>query len=229
MRILVFSDIHSNIDNILSVVKNNSFDKILFAGDIFGYFIGSPHIVNFFLDNNIEFILGNHDLYFLRRMSNALFKKHFWKYEKLMISDFDYQSKYGAIEETIINIMYEDVLKLYDSDLIKRVQIGKLKFIICHGSPYNPFDGYLYPDSDKFDNIFNTLDFDIMICGHTHKQFVIKKRERYIVNPGSCTLPRGNKKPSYLIINTNPIEISIVESIQKIKYVLESKNKVKLI
>jgi len=229
MRILIFSDIHSKADNILSVVKNNSFDKILFAGDIFGYFIGSPTIVDLFLNNDIEFILGNHDLYFLRRMNTELFIKHFEKYEKLMTSDIDYQNKYGAIEETLVNIFNEDVRKFYNVDLIKNLQIDRLKFIMCHGSPYNPFDEYLYPDSDKFDNIFNAFDFDIMICGHTHKQFVIKKGERYIVNPGSCTLPRENKKPSYVIIDTNPIKISVIENPQNIYYVLESKNKVKLI
>jgi|ERR1035437_4183550 putative phosphoesterase len=229
MRILIFSDIHSNADNILSVIKNNTFDKILFAGDIFGYFIGSPKIVDFFLNNNIEFILGNHDLYFLRKLNNELFRKYLGKYEKLMISHIDYQKKYGAIEETIINIMNEDVLKFYTSDLIKNMQLDMLKFIICHGSPYNPFDEYLYPDSDKFDRIFTDFDFDILICGHTHKQFVIKRGERYILNPGSCTLPRGNNKPSYLIINTNPIEISVIENRQKINYILESKSKVKLI
>ena len=111
MRILIFSDIHSKADNILSVVKNNSFDKILFAGDIFGYFIGSPTIVDLFLNNDIEFILGNHDLYFLRRLNPELFKKQFDKYEKLMTSDIDYQNKYVAIEETVINIINENVLK----------------------------------------------------------------------------------------------------------------------
>lgn len=229
MRILVFSDIHSKTDNISSIVEKNSFDNIIFAGDIFGYFIGSNSVINFVLKNKIEFILGNHDLYFLRRLNVNHFKKKFSEYENLMLSDFEYKDRYGAIDETLINIKYEDVHTFYNSKLLKTLNIDSLQILICHGSPFNPFNEYLYPDSDKFNNIFATFKFDILICGHTHKQFIFKKGERYIINPGSCTLPRGENKPSYIIIETNPVKITLFESQQNIQYIIESKSKVKLI
>lgn len=218
MAVLVFSDLHGNISNILPVIQSGKFDKIIFAGDLFGYFPCSKEVIDLFHRPDFEYILGNHDLYYLRKLNPKAFEEKFSKYCALMRSDDDYKNRYGVIEETLRALSGLDLSFLFKADLRKKLVINKKDFLICHGSPYNPFNEYIYPDYEKFDCIYEDFDFDVLICGHTHKSNINQRGERYIINPGSCTLPRGGYDPSYISIEFNPLQIAVTELEQKIRY-----------
>ncbi len=228
MEIFIFSDSHSNFTNLdLNFILQ--FDRVIFAGDLFGYFILQPDVLDYFLKEDIDYILGNHDLYLLRSLNEKLFNKNFSIHQAMMLPDDKYQDKYGTLKETVEIISSYNLNKLYNSNLTKRLEIDGLSIYVCHGSPINPFNEYLYPDSDKFDYIFNQYAFDILICGHTHIPFIKKKENRYIINPGSCTLPRRGLNPSFMTINTNPFNIRLHELDQKVLYSKITRSKIKLI
>ncbi|MHA2101601.1 MAG: metallophosphoesterase family protein [Candidatus Kariarchaeaceae archaeon] len=228
MEIFIFSDLHSNITN-LDLDYIHQFDSVIFAGDLLGYLILQPDVLDFFLEENIHYILGNHDLYFLRSLNERLFEKNFSSYRAMMIPDDEYEQKYGTLKETLEIISSYKLNQLYESSLTKRIEIDRLSIYVCHGSPINPFSEYLYPDSNNFDYIFNQYDFDILICGHTHIPFIKNKENRYIINPGSCTLPRRGLNPSFMTIKTNPLNIRLHELDQKIRYLKVTRRKIKLI
>jgi putative phosphoesterase len=228
MQILVFSDLHSNSKNILDIINQERYDRLIFAGDIFGYFPFDKEILDFIKKQNIDFILGNHDIYFLKELYPELFYKRFTELNKCMLSSNVYDSKYGILMETLKTQPKLD-LKIFDkANLCKRVLLDGIDILICHGSPRNPFNEYIYPDYEYFDLIYEEYVFDILILGHTHKQFVNEKNGRFIINPGSCALPRGSCKPSYAIVETNPIKIIILELDQQIGFRKISSNKVEL-
>lgn len=229
MRILVFSDLHSNIENLLDIQKQEIYDRLIFAGDFFGYFPFNNEILDFIKQINMNFVLGNHDLYFLRELNPEIFYKRFITLNELMLSSNDYDNKYGTLNATLNKRSQIDLDIFDNSDLSKRVKIDDIDILICHGSPNNPFDDYIYPDYEEFNELFDKYTYDVLILGHTHKQFVKEKNGRFIINPGSCTLPRGNNKPSYAIINTYPLNISIYEMDQKIKYKKITNTKIELI
>jgi putative phosphoesterase len=228
VEIFIFSDLHANITN-LDLNNIRQFDRVIFAGDLLGYFILQPDVLDFFLKEEIDYILGNHDLYFLRSLNERLFEKNFSGYHAMMLPDDEYQERYGALEETAEIISSYDLDQLYNSYLSKRLELDGLSIYVYHGSPMNPFNEYVYPDSNKFDYIFDQYDFDILICGHTHIPFIKKKDNRYIINPGSCTLPRRGLNPSFMTINTNPFNIRLHELDQKIRYTKVTRNRIKLI
>lgn len=228
MEIFIFSDLHSNLTN-LDLNYMRRFDRVIFAGDLLGYLILTPDVLDFFLENDIDFILGNHDLYFLRALNKKLFEKNFPNHQDIMIPGDKYQEKYGTLNETVEIISSYQFNQLYDSHLTKRLEIDGLSIYVCHGSPMNPFMEYLYPDSNKFDYIFDQYNFDVLICGHTHYPFIKEKENRFIINPGSCTLPRGGLNPSFMTITTNPFNIRLHEIDQNIRYSKVTKSKIKLI
>lgn len=218
MSVLVFSDVHGEVSNILPVIQSGRFDKILFAGDLFGYFPCSKAVIDLLRRPDVEYILGNHDLYYLRRLNPNAFAEKFSEYGALMRSDEDYKNRYGVIEETLEALSGLDLSFLFKAGLRKRLVVNQKEVLMCHGSPYNPFNEYLYPDYEQFDCIYEDFDFDVLICGHTHKSNIVQKGERYIINPGSCTLPRGGYKPSYITIEFSPLQIAITELEQNIHY-----------
>jgi predicted phosphodiesterase len=228
MEIFIFSDSHSNLTN-LDFNHIRLFDRIIFAGDMFGYLALQHGVLDFFLEDNMDFILGNHDLYFLRFINEKLFEKNFASHHIMMLPADQYQERYGALKESVGIISRYKLDQLYGSNLMKRLVIDGMSIFVCHGSPMNPFNEYLYPDSDKFDHIFTHYDFDVLICGHTHIPFIKQQDNRYIVNPGSCTLPRNGHNPSYMTISTDPFDIRLHELDQKLRYTRVTKNKIKLL
>jgi putative phosphoesterase len=229
MRILVFSDVHSNDKNIQKVLKSEIYDRCIFAGDLFGYFQFEYSIFDVLKHKETDFVLGNHDIYFIREAYPALFTKRFSHLNKAMLSSEEYDKKYGILNATLSRYPDLDLKFFENSDTTKRVRIDNTDILICHGSPDNPFDGYVYPDYEDFDGLFNNYVFDILILGHTHKHFCVEKAGRYIMNPGSCTLPRGADKPSYSIIDTTNRSISINEVEQTILFKRVTSNKIELI
>ena len=57
-----------------------------------------------------------------------------------------------------------------------------------HGSPDEPLDGYVYPDSDL--STFASLRYDAVLTAHTHRPFVAHVGETLVANVGSVGLPR---------------------------------------
>jgi putative phosphoesterase len=228
VEIIIFSDLHSNPRNLdLDYIRR--FDRVIFAGDFLGYLIFQPEILEIFSWENIDYILGNHDLYFLRAYDEYSFEKVFSDYQTIMIPGEEYQERYGTLHETTEILTSYDLDPFYDAHLTKKFELDGLSILACHGSPMIPFNEYLYPDSNKFDFIFKEYKFDILICGHTHIPFIKNQENRYIINPGSCTLPRGGHNPSYMTINTKPFNIRLHEIDQKLQYKKVTRNKIKLI
>jgi putative phosphoesterase len=228
VEIFIFSDLHSNPDN-LDLDYIRKFNKVIFAGDLFGYLILQTEILDFFSEENIDYILGNHDLYFLRTVNESLFDRFFSNYQAMMLQDDEYQERYGTLTETAEILASYDLDQFYNAHLTKRLQIDGLSMLVCHGSPMIPFNEYLYPDSNKFDYIFDQYDFDILVLGHTHIPFIKNQGNRYIINPGSCTLPRRGLNPSFITVRTKPFDIRLHALEQKIRYAKVTRNKIKLI
>lgn len=81
------------------------------------------------------------------------------------------------------------------------------KKIFCsHGHIY---DSNVYPDAD----------FDVMIGGHTHIGKIDFKDNKYFLNPGSLSLPKGQSVNSYMILDDEGIFLkdlngTVIQSLQ---------------
>lgn len=228
MKIFIFSDIHGKVDNILPVLEQDIFDEYLFAGDLFGYFMGGRDVIELVSKYNVKFILGNHDLYFLRQIFPEWFRLKFAEVEKKMITADEYNSRYGYLYSSLLEIKCYDLSFFENIGLSKRISIDNLNILMCHGSPQNPFNGYIYPDYEYFDELFDNTAFDILILGHSHKDFIKIKENRFIINPGSCTLPRSEASPSYAVFDSNERSASIHYLNQNLNFTKQTKSKLVL-
>ena len=77
------------------------------------------------------------------------------------------------------------------------LEINGLNFFFTHGHKYN------------IDNIPESID--VLVYGHFHTGFIKEKDGVICVNSGSISLPKENKKNSYLIINDNEIILKDID------------------
>ena len=68
--------------------------------------------------------------------------------------------------------------------------IGSTRMTFVHGSPADPLNGYIYPDTDL--GGFEDLATDVVFMGHTHRPFIRTAGNVMVVNVGSVGLPRDN-------------------------------------
>lgn len=91
-------------------------------------------------------------------------------------------------------------------------ELAGYKFLLTHGHQYGV--------KTKLDRLYYKgleLGVDIVVFGHTHVPLNVVEGNIQLLNPGSLSLPRGNSKPSYAIIECYPelkIEIEIKEIVK---------------
>ena len=79
---------------------------------------------------------------------------------------------------------------------------------------------YFHLDGIPFYVIHNRTDFSfrpekaqIIICGHTHKYALSRFKRAVLLNPGSCSEPRGGEPASCAIITTSNGKFDIKKTI----------------
>ena len=144
MKILVISDTHRNISNVIKIMKKlKNLDRIIHLGDNVSDIFDIISIFN----TPIDYVAGNCDYY-------------------------------GE------NYKLEDI-----------IEINSKKILITHGHLYKVKSGY-----EEISKIAKEKEVDIVLFGHTHRSFLGYYDDMLIMNPGSISLPRGDKYPTFGII-----------------------------
>jgi diadenosine tetraphosphatase ApaH/serine/threonine PP2A family protein phosphatase len=65
--------------------------------------------------------------------------------------------------------------------------VARNETLFVHGSPSDPVNGYLYPDTE-----LDEVSYRFVFCGHTHRPFIRQAGHTTYVNVGSCGLPRDD-------------------------------------
>ncbi len=73
--------------------------------------------------------------------------------------------------------------------------------LLTHGSPKSISDYIFEEDSEKQEEIADTIAEDIIVFGHTHKSYRKIVKGKLFINVGSVGKPKdGNPKPCYTIV-----------------------------
>lgn len=184
MKILIFSDLHSNsyaLHQILLV--NNDCDLIISLGDSVGLLPKVKETLNLHIENNIILIRGNHE-------------------EALLDHDINLNS-------TIANIAIMNQRKSIDRKALEYVESSKyfvemevdaLKMLFIHKINRNDRLKYVF-NYTKLETTF--IRFDYVFFGHTHFETRFRGKFTNFINPGSAGFPiLPNGKNSYCVIDT---------------------------
>jgi len=189
MKVCVFSDIHGNgpaFNAALCGIISEKADINVFLGDLCGYYYDQLEI--FLLLQTIPNLIalkGNHDSLFLDIYHGDNNARR------------NYLRRYGkSMEQLLMSECYE--LAAWLSNLPDSLILNNESVHLCHGSPWSPADGYIYPDTTL--DRFESEDASVFLLGHTHYPMHRKTGRKIIINPGSLGQPRHGGWPTYALV-----------------------------
>lgn len=193
----MFSDIHSNLlalENVLNDIENKKIQDMYCLGDLVGYGPRPNEVIELLRKLRIPTIMGNYD-------EGIGFEKDdcgcaYTSWEEI-------ETGKSSIEWTTNNTTPEN--KKFLQSLLKKIelQINGKRILLVHGSPRR-INEYLYEGRPEksVKRMLNSLDIDVLGCGHTHLPYYKTVNGTHIVNPGSVGKPKdGDPRASYAIIN----------------------------
>jgi putative phosphoesterase len=188
VRIGVISDIHSNYDALQAVLSSmGDHDALVCLGDLVGYGAQPNEVVSKIRSlRPMAIVMGNHDCA-VSTGDTSGFVPH----------------AVQAVEWTRKNISPENLSYIASLRTKVTCTTDGAKIAITHGSPRDPLNEYIYPDTAEF--ILRSLVEDsggsILLLGHTHVPFVRKFDSMLLGNPGGVGQPRdGDARASYAIL-----------------------------
>lgn len=179
---------------ILDDIKKNSFDKVICLGDIIGIGRKSKETLKLVLESNIDIVLGNHDLYYVKGIEidddikeAAEIKKHKLVHES--IKDIPKERlNYPLSEEIDINgkkILFQHYMLSKDTSV----------------DPY-PFETISIKNRKDIEDYCRNMDCDYLFIGHEHQAFEVHENDKHIICVGSSGVIKDNKT-FYTIIDIN--------------------------
>ncbi len=229
MRIVIVSDIHSNIVAIETVLAAaGSFDALWCLGDTIGYGPSPNECVAKMRQHARVAISGNHDLACLGKVD---------------LSDFNLDARKANLWNGR-QLNQENRSWLEKMEPLRRIDDH---FTIVHASPREPVWEYLLTPSQAMAN-FPLFDTRVCFIGHSHVQLGfrlspgghcerflpvsgqvlhLEDAERYILNPGSVGQPRDqDPRSAYAVLDTdagtvrfNRVEYDVIKTQLQMRYV----------
>lgn len=204
MKIAVMADVHANINALREVLKDiegQDVDRIICLGDLVGYATFPNEVINLIRENDILTIQGNYD------ESVA---------EDLMACGCDYDDAKKMEQAGMSLFWHQEHVTPTNKEWLKnlpkekRLEIEGRDVYLVHGSPRKNNE-YLKRDNEAIYEILDEYDFDILLCGHTHKPYFKAIGDRYVVNAGSAGKPKhGNPRATYIILDIKAKDIDFI-------------------
>jgi diadenosine tetraphosphatase ApaH/serine/threonine PP2A family protein phosphatase len=203
LRILVYSDVHGNLEALRAVfadAEKRGFDRAVCLGDTVGYGADPEACVRIVsgLSNGVA-VLGNHDA--------AVFDPA----ERGYLNS----AAQAGVRHSVATLSAESVEYLASLPL----RIDSDRFVASHGSPHRPEEWIYVLEPQEARDAFAVMTQPVAFIGHTHyvaihngqgrlrsilpdKPVVLESGEKCIVNVGSVGQPRdGDARAAYVIFD----------------------------
>ena len=189
MRLAFLSDIHGNLPALHAVwrdLRQRNIDRIICAGDLVSFGPHPAEVVDFFIENQIETVLGNHDAVVTGKAS---------------VDDFVFDSAAdrayvgAAIARTIPELGARHLT--YLASLPLEITIPECSVVVTHCVP----DMFERPDSNAAEEYMAVRPQRFLLFGHTHLLQVYALRDgKMAINIPSVGKPRhGDPLAGYCI------------------------------
>lgn len=173
LRIGFLADVHGNapaLQAALSALEPLEVSPLYFLGDAIGYMPGEVECLETLATNGLICQKGNHEAMLLSRTR-----------------EFDRDDVY-QLEAAHDRLSLSAVAWIRGWPVVRELEIDARRLLLVHGSPAEPLDGYLYPDTEL--SPYAEAPFDAIVSANTHRPFVRRCGTTVVVNVGSVGLPR---------------------------------------
>ena len=185
MRIGIVADVHCNHEALrIALDRMGPVDELLCAGDAVYQFRFSNEVMEILRERQARYILGNHEEVLLGKWGGRA-RAADW----IRTDDLAYMAEHEPRIETVV---------------------GGRKLVMVHGSPFEPHNEYIYPNSPSISRL-GEIEANYVVLGHTHYQMAERVGRVLVVNPGSAGEARDARnafKLSYAVLDTESGEVT---------------------
>jgi putative phosphoesterase len=188
MKLALIGDVHANLpalEVVLDHARQQEVEAIWNIGDFVGYGAFPDEVVKRLIKEKAISIIGNYD----RKVLKYPKKKKKWRKSKMPQKWFAFKWAY----ENLSKKSRKYLLSLPEE--IRLIEGGK-HILLTHGSPASN-EEHLTPDTPeqrlrelaRMTESENIPKADVIICGHSHREFVRQVEATWFINTGSVGRP----------------------------------------
>jgi putative phosphoesterase len=208
LRIVIISDIHSNLEAFRNVIADlPPYDRLLCLGDLVGYGPQPNEVVEQLRQLHPTMaLMGNHDY-------------------AVATGDTGGFSPYAAVavEWTRRHIKPANLDYLSNLHPSARLELSNIGLALFHGSPGDPLSEYIFPGIPErlARRMIQKAGAPVVLLGHTHMPMVYSFHGEMLANPGSVGQPRdGDPRAAFAILTLSDGEFSF--DIKRVEYDLDA-------
>jgi putative phosphoesterase len=167
MKLGIVGDVHCNLEGLrIALDLMGPIDELLCVGDAVYQFRFSNEIMALLRERDARYVLGNHERVLLGPWGEAARSS-------------------GRARPDLVEYMAGRPYRMEH-------QVNGRKLFVVHGSPFEPHDEYLYPNSPGLHRLAR-LEADFVVVGHTHYHMAHQVGGTLVVNPGSAGEARDHR------------------------------------
>jgi len=189
--------VHANqhaLNAVIEDARSKGVEVFLNAGDLVGYCAFPGEVVETLRVNRFLSVIGNYDL-------EVLESKKVADGEKDVALEFA-RKKLSRANQLYLNSLPREIA----------LEIKGRRLLVVHGSPES-IDEHVYRNTSKerLRTIAKNAAADIIVVGHSHRQFHRRVDAVTFVNPGSVGRPYDrNPEAGYAIISFDPLSVELI-------------------
>jgi len=185
VKVGIVADIHCNHEALrIALGRMDSVDELLCVGDAVYQFRFSNEVVELLRQRGARYILGNH--------------------ERIMLGPW------GERARSLPTVRQENLDYMTSQGYYLEARVDGRKLVMVHGSPFDPPDEYIYPNSPTLGRLAQ-IHADYIILGHTHYHMAVPVGRALAINPGSCGEARDHRNKfrlSWAVLDTETGEVT---------------------
>ena len=179
MKIVIISDIHSNIAA-LEALPEKKYDQIWCLGDLVDYGPQPCEVIQWIRTNANLCVRGNHD----HAVGFDVDPECSIAFRKLAEETRRYTQQIASSD---------DIAYLRSLPVQRQTEVDGARFYLVHATPTNPLFGYCTSVASQWEEEVHWIDSDFLLVGHTHTPFVRRVGKTTVINPGSVGQPKTGR------------------------------------
>ena len=177
MKYGVIGDIHGNLYALKAIItdlKKQGITKYFIAGDLIADCNYPNEVLDYIQTLDAVVIKGNREEYVLNYLDG-------------LCPEWETLKQMSSVVWTALQLTEENISYVRRLPMMSQIEVNETLITLVHGSPFD-LNEHLYPDQQqaRLLEAIQSVQSDILICAHSHRQWQKRVNETLVLNPGAA-------------------------------------------
>ena len=203
MKLGLISDVHGNVQALKAVLHSLEEDRaefVICAGDLVAYGANPSQVIKLLRDRAIPCVAGNYDFAVAHDLETASRIPSSPTNEPIKRAALEWAREHtSSIDKRFLGSLPWRMDFVIDGLHVGMVHAG-LEYLDARYTPNEPEAMY---------SLYNRVQTDVVVMGHSHLSFTYRASAGLMVNPGSVGRSlNGDTRAAYAVLDTNTLEVA---------------------